>query len=141
MQHNNVLFCVFRILHFITLIFCAKCHILRLPCGTRYADFIIYYKDAHLNGPVMQNISGVDDIECMVHCVGNPICRSYAINSVFKTCFLFDRRLGDNEKTALVSKIGWIYKTTDLKATLVCFQIFSFLFNLFNVCYINNTIK
>ena len=124
MQHNNFLFCLFRILHFIAMILCAKCHILRLPCGTRYADFIIYYKDARLNGPVMQTITGVDDIQCMVHCVEYPFCRSYAINSAFKTCSLFDRRLGDNEKTALISETGWIYKTTDFKATLVCFQIF-----------------
>ena len=94
--------------------------ILRLPCGDIFADFTIFIKDKALNGSVIATISNTSDVQCMVKCVEHHKCRSYNSKIGEKKCELNSKAIGGKD-TVLISKPGWVYKSTDYKATQVRF--------------------
>ena len=92
--------------------------ILRIPCGDIFADFAIFIKDKALNGSVIATISNTSDVQCMVNCVEHHKCRSYNSKIDEKKCELNSKAIGDKD-TVLISKPGWVYKSTDYNATRV----------------------
>lgn len=95
----------------------AKSFILRLPCIT-LADFTVIHKDRSINGNVIREIRGVDDIECTKQCAQEPRCRSYNIQSNLKICQL-NEKMAEDFGSQLLVKFGWIYKSTDYNETQV----------------------
>ena len=94
--------------------------ILRLPCGDIFADFTVFIKDKALNGSVIATISNTNDVQCMVKCVEHHQCRSYNSKIDEKKCELNSKAMGDKD-AVLMSKPGWVYKSTDYSTTQVSY--------------------
>ena len=94
--------------------------ILRLPCGDIFADFTIFIKDKALNGSVIATINNTNEVQCMVKCVEHHKCRSYNAQNDEKKCELNSKAIGEKD-TVLISKPGWMYKSTDYNDTQVRF--------------------
>ena len=108
---------------------CAKGLILRMWCET-YADFTIFKREKGLDGSPLKEISNTNDRGCMRLCVQHPKCRSYNVERTASKCELNSKALGD-ENALLVSRPGWIYKSTDYSSTLVCGASFCFSITIF----------
>ncbi|XP_065052577.1 fibropellin-1-like [Rhopilema esculentum] len=92
--------------------------ILRLPCGHVFADFKIYEVGKALSGSVIQITTGTNELDCIQSCTGHKNCLSYNVNPGEKKCEL-NSKTRYHEGAALVSKPGWIYKSTDYNETLI----------------------
>ena len=93
--------------------------ILRLPCGHVFADFKLYEIGKALSGSVIQTNTGTNELDCIQSCTGHKNCLSYNVNPGEKKCEL-NSKTRYHEGAALLSKPGWIYKSTDYNETLVC---------------------
>eukprot|EP00795_Rhopilema_esculentum_P014116 gene14116-5109_t len=92
--------------------------ILRLPCGHVFADFKIYEVGKALSGSVIQITTGTNELDCIQSCTGHKNCLSYNINPGEKKCEL-NSKTSYHEGAALVSRPGWIYKSTNYNETLI----------------------
>lgn len=92
-------------------------YILRLPCTT-VAKFSVIHRHRSLNGYLLREISGIDDIECTKKCVKEPRCKSYNIHSGRKICQLSYKTTRDRGVVLSVAH-GWVYKSTNYNKTKV----------------------